>query len=236
MTAILAYMDNVIPFPGAVDNRRSTSIYKSNGQLKATPADPIRDPADIQRIKDYFIDKGQIRNYTIFTLGIVFGIRASDLLTLRVHHILRPNGTFKPYCDLIENKTRKTNNPVITPEVRDLLEKYLDWLGDYEYDDYLFRSRNKDAGGNYKPIDITMLNKILKKVSRDLSLDFHFSSHSLRKTFAYQLLERNPNSDDAKFALQRMLNHNEFKTTLSYCGREQDTIDQFRADLAAAFI
>lgn len=235
MTALEIKFDNVIQFPGTTQ-RRATSIYKSNGQPKPTAADPIRDPADIERIKQYFLDNNQRRNYTIFVLGIVFGIRAGDLLTLRVHHVLRPDGSFKPHCDLIESKTRKTNNPIITPEVQKVLSEWLAELTDYEYDDYLFRSRKRDINGNWQAMDVRSFNRILKKVSKDLDLNFHFSSHSLRKTFAYHLLERNPDNDDAKFALQRMLNHDSFKTTLAYCGREQDAIDEFRCDLAQTFI
>lgn len=230
------YIDNVIPFPGAVNNRRTTSIYKSDGKPKATPADPIRDPADIERIKDYFLSKGQRRNYTIFMVGIIFGLRASDLLSLRVHHILNPDGGFKSHCDIIESKTRKYNRPNIDAKMRTFLADYLDWLGDYDYDDYLFRSKKKDTEGKWRAIDVTSFNRILAKTSRELGLNFHFSSHSLRKTFAYQLLQQNPADDEAKFALQRMLNHNDFKTTITYCGLQQDTLDKYRDGLAEAFI
>lgn len=214
--------------------RRSTSIYKSNGYLKATAAQPIRDTADIKRLQEYFLSKGQLRNYTLFTIGLLFGLRAGDLLSLRIHHVLNPDGTFKTHCDLIESKTRKFNNPAITPAVRKLLADYLATRKSYTLDDPLFRSRSRDANGEYF-IDISMLNKILSKASRELGMP-HISSHSLRKTFVYQMLQQNPNDDTVKFACQQMLNHDSFKTTLAYCGLTQDAMDTYRAGLEEVIV
>lgn len=226
------YYDNVIPlFPNSIPPRRTTSLYKSNGTPKATAADPIRNPAHIKAIQDYYRNKGQIRNYTIFTMGIVFGIRAGDLCEMHIHHILNADKSFKAHCGLYEQKTRKFNNPVITPTMQAILKGYLDNLGDYDLDDYLFRSRQRDKDGNYRPITIQQLNNIIKEAAKAVGITDHISSHSLRKTFAYQLLRQNPGNDEVKFALQQMLNHNDFKTTLTYCGITQDTLDKYRTGL-----
>ena len=222
-------LNNVIPFPS--QPKRSTSLYKSNGVPKASAAEPIRNPEDITAMQEYYLQKNQLRNYTIFTLGILFGIRAGDLCELKIHHILTDTGCFKTHCDLYEQKTRKHNNPAITAAARNILEHYLQTLGDYTMDDYLFRSRQRDENGNYRPITIQQLNNIIKAAAKACNVPGHISSHSLRKTFAYQLLKQNPNNDEAKFALQKMLNHNDFATTLTYCGLMQDSLDKYRAGL-----
>lgn len=224
--------DNVIPlFPDSASCRKTTSLYKSNGIPKATAADPIRNPAHIKAIQCYYRNKGQIRNYTIFTMGVAFGIRAGDLCDMRIHHILNADRTFKAHCGLYEQKTRKFNNPVITSAMKTILREYLSTLGGYDLDDYLFRSRQRDKWGNYRPITIQQLNNIIKEAAKAVGIRDHISSHSLRKTFAYQLLQQNPGNDEVKFALQRMLNHNDFKTTLTYCGMTQDTLDKYRTGL-----
>lgn len=224
--------DNVIPlFPDTESVRRTTSIYKKNGVPKATAAEPIRNSAHIKAMQEYYRSKGQIRNYTIFTMGIMFGIRAGDLCEMRIHHILNADGSFKAHCGLYEQKTRKFNNPVITLAMQEILKEYLGSLGDYTQDDYLFRSRQRDKDGNYRPITIQQLNNVIKDAAKAAGVPDHISSHSLRKTFAYQLLQQNPGSDEVKFALQRMLNHNDFKTTLTYCGMTQDTLDKYRTGL-----
>lgn len=229
--------DNVIPlFPDRVPKRRTTDSYKSNGMPKATAADPIRNPEHIKAMRQYYIDHGQIRNHAMFTLGIMFGIRAGDLCELRIDQVANSDGSIKPRCRLYEQKTRKTNSPMITPATRDTLRRYLDDLGDYGIHDYLFRSRQRDNHGNYRHITIQQLNNVIKKAARDVGIQDHISSHSLRKTFAYQLLRQHPNDDEVKFALQRMLNHNDFKTTLAYCGIEQEAMDEYRIGLEALVI
>lgn len=234
------YTDNVIPFTiieePIADQRRSTSLYKSNGVLKASAADPIRSLSDIYAIQQYFLSHNKIRNYTIFTLGILFGLRAGDLLSLRMSHIMLPDGRFKSHCDLIESKTRKFNNPAITPEIRQILTNYIEQCcPHYNYNDPLFRSNKDNDDGTPRAITITQLNRVLKKAASACNVPGHISSHSLRKTFAYHMIKSNPDSDAAKFAVQTMLNHADFKTTLSYCGITQDEVDGFRAGLGSYF-
>lgn len=222
--------DNIITID--FKKKRTTSLYKTDGVPKATAADPIRDPKDIAAMQDYFLSRGQVRDYTIFTLGIIFGIRAGDLLNLRIHHIMNDNGTFKLHCNLIESKTRKFNNPAITPQVKELLTNYLDTLPGYGMNDPLFRSQKRDKYGSLRPITLIQLNRILKTASTACNVPGHISSHSLRKTFAYHLLRSNQGDDKAKMALQQMLNHNDFKTTLIYSGLAQDAMDDYRERLA----
>lgn len=228
------HYDNVIPlFPETIPKRRTTDLHKSNGVPKASAADPIRDPDDIRAMQNYYLDHKQTRNHAMFTLGIMFGIRAGDLCELKIHHVLDSNGNIRSHCRLYEQKTRKTNILAITPIMRNLLREYLDSLGDYALHDYLFRSRQKDSSGNYRHITIQQLNNVIKEAAKAVGIQDHISSHSLRKTFAYQLLKQHPNNDEVKFALQQMLNHNDFKTTLAYCGITQEAMDKYRIGLEA---
>ena len=48
-------MTNIINVDFGKNTRRTTSIFKSDGKPKATAADPIRDPAAIKSIQEYFI-------------------------------------------------------------------------------------------------------------------------------------------------------------------------------------
>lgn len=217
--------------------RRSTSLLKSNGIPKASTADPIRSIDDVHAMQQYFLDAGNLRDYTMFTIGIIFGLRAGDLLSLRISNVLEPDGHFKSHCDLIESKTRKFNNPAITQQAREVLAAYLtECRMGCSYNDPLFVSRKHDADGSPRTITITQINRILKAAAKACNVSGHISSHSLRKTFAYHMIKSNPNSDAAKFAVQQMLNHNDFKTTLAYCGITQEEMDDFREDLGAYFM
>ncbi|MBU0452475.1 site-specific integrase, partial [Bacillus thuringiensis] len=44
---------------------------------------PIRDPEEIQQLKEYFKEKS-LRNYILFIMGINTGLRISDILKLKV--------------------------------------------------------------------------------------------------------------------------------------------------------
>lgn len=221
----------------APSQRRSTSLYTSDGRPKATAAEPIRELTDIKAMQNYYRDHNQTRNYTLFTLGIMFGLRAGDLLSLRWHHLYNADGSFKSHCDVIESKTRKTNNPAITDDVRALITAYRETLPDgISMDDPVFISNKRDENRHYRPITISALNRTLKAAAKAVGIQSHISSHSLRKTFAYQLLKANPDNDEVKFALQKMLNHNDFKTTLIYCGMGQDALDKYRASLGEVIL
>lgn len=216
--------------------KRSTSLYKSDGVKKASAADPIRELQHIKAIQRYFLDHEQIRNYTIFTIGILYGLRAGDLLGLRVSHFFTESGNFKLHCDLYEEKTRKFNNPLITTQIQELITSYLSQTQPLNYHDPLFPSKKTDESGNKRPITVSQYNRILKKAATTCNVPGHISSHSMRKTFAYHMIKNNPSNGELQIALQRMLNHSSFETTLIYCGLQQDTIDKYRSGLEGSLL
>ena len=44
---------------------------------------PIKNKNDINRLKDYFLQKGELRNYTMITLALNTSLRIGDLLQLK---------------------------------------------------------------------------------------------------------------------------------------------------------
>lgn len=233
---------NIVPIDNLIEvdfsrkpDRRTTSLYKSNGIPKASTADPIRELSDVHAMQAYF-KKHNIRDYTMFSLGLLFGLRASDLLSLRLDHVLTSDGTFKTHCSLYEKKTRKFNNPLITPQARILLTNYIRTIDYKALSEPLFRSRNSNADGSPRPITIQQFRNVLRKAAKECNVPGNISTHSIRKTFAYHLLKANPNDDNAKFALQKMLNHSDFQTTLTYCGLTQDSVDEVRNSVNDIFL
>lgn len=225
----LAYKGNIIQFP-TLDlieggKQKTDSIYKSNGVKKATAAEPIRNPEDIKKMCQYFKDTN-LRNYAIFVTGITLGIRGSDLIKLKVKDITADRIT------LIEKKTKKRNSPIITDKAREALDMYLSTREDLSEDDYVFISPTKDESGKHKHITIQTLNNIVKKAASECEVKGHISSHSLRKTFAYQLLQIYEFDEEARFTLQTMLNHSDMRTTMVYSGVTTDKQDNMRMALA----
>ena len=48
---------------------------------------PIKNKHDIQRLKEYFLRKGELRNYTMVTLALNTSLRIGDLLQLKWENV-----------------------------------------------------------------------------------------------------------------------------------------------------
>jgi len=225
--------NNVIQFPKLVDIKtpKTNSMYKKDGVLKSTPADPIRSIEDIKKIQQYFLSKKQIRNYAIFTIGITFGLRASDLLKLKFSDVCNDDYSVKSHCRIYEQKTKKFNNPSISSNAAAAITMMIEKLDYPDFDEYIFQSIKSDVNGVRQPITLSRLRTILIKAAKDCHIDGHYSTHSLRKTFVYHMLKLNKGDQDAQLTVQAMLNHGSFKTTLRYCGLTQDKSDEMRSGL-----
>ena len=74
----------------------------SRGINKAQEVEPIKSIKDIQKIKTYLMGKQNKRDYMLFVVGINVGLRAGDLLSLKVSDVLE-NGNGK-----LKNEDRKS--------------------------------------------------------------------------------------------------------------------------------
>lgn len=113
---------------------------------------PIRDPEQIQQIKEQLKEKSE-RNYILFVMGINTGLRISDILKLKV-------GDLKgSHISMREMKTGKQKRIQITTA----LKRELRWFNENREDDeYLLKSRQ----GKNRPIGRSMAYKILWSRSR----------------------------------------------------------------------
>ena len=97
--------------------------------------EPIRDTDDIERIKDFLKRKNE-RDYVLFLFGIYTGLRVSDIIPIKVKQIMRDK------IEIREKKTGKLRRFPINPELRKVLNHYIENKQLKEYD-FLFPSRNK---------------------------------------------------------------------------------------------
>ena len=118
---------------------------------------PIKKADDVQRFKEYYLEKKQIRNYTMVTLALNTSLRISDLLHLKWIDVYN----FKEATKALE-----------------LLRRTLDT---FYQEAYIFKSRI----GDNQPIGRICAFRIIKKAVNDLNLEGVISCHSLRKTFGY---------------------------------------------------
>lgn len=92
---------------------------------------PIRDPEQIQQLKEYFKEKS-LRNYILFIMGINTGLRISDILKLKV-------GDVKGSHISMREKKQGSRNEYKLPH---LSKRELKWfIEEREDNEYLLQSR-----------------------------------------------------------------------------------------------
>ena len=210
------------------DSKVSISKYTSHGKPKATSADSVKTLDEINKIKNYFLDNRKYRDYCLFVVGTSTGYRISDLLRLKVSDFLNDDYSWKKEIDIIEQKTRKRRKMPISKSIQKAVKEHIAHSDGVGFDTYLFRSQK----GENKPIGVSHARKIFDKMAHDLNLDYHCSTHFLRKTFAYWFLQLHKNDMSALATLQDILNHSSEKMTLKYCGIEKQRQEQMVNDLA----
>ena len=70
--------------------------------------EPIRDKKQLKALADYFLKRGQLRNYTLIIMGTSTALRISDLLRLRWSDVYDElHNTFRTHITIIEKKPRR---------------------------------------------------------------------------------------------------------------------------------
>ena len=184
--------------------------------MKSKPreVDPFKNKKDIEKMKQYLKGKDNLRDYTIFVVGINVGLRAGDLLGLKWADVLNENGTIKDNLLITEEKTSKTKELTLNNSVKDALSEYLKSLQGLE-SDYVFSSRK----GN-EHLQVRSLHRIIKQATRDLNIKGNYGTHSLRKTFGYHRYKAGIPLE----TLQKMFNHSSQAITLKYIGITKEVI------------
>ena len=179
---------------------------------------PIKNRRDIQRLKQYYLDNKQIRNYTLFTLGINTSLRIGDLLTLKWGDVYDfSGGHCLSHIRLTEQKTGKTSLIALNREAVSSLLLLLRTVEPVTTETYIFQSRE---GGN-RPICREQAFHIIKNAAANLHIDGVISCHSLRKTFGYHAWKNGVPPALIMF----IYNHSTIEITKRYLSIDQDDKD-----------
>lgn len=200
--------------------------YKSDGKRKSRPAESIRSYEDFKAIQQYFLSQNRIRDWAMWTIGVCLGLRVSDLLSLKMCDIFNEDNTFKDRIRLVEQKTSKANNCLITEAVVNAVTTYLDSIGwQFEPRDYLFKSK-KTKGKMREEYGW----KILSDAGKALNLPIIIGSHTMRKSFANiaACVDKSNVDMNAITKIQGLLNHSDQRVTMRYLGTYQKMYDKAR--------
>lgn len=171
----------------------------------ANEVNPIKSKRDFNKLKNA-LKPG--RDRLLLQLGTAFGLRISDLLSLKVGD-LRGQTSLK----ITEAKRGKTRVITFSASVKKLVNEL-----EGADEDYVFASRK---GAN--PISRVQAYRILNEAAERAEIAQkigNIGTHTLRKTFGYRLYEMNIAVD----RIAAILGHSSEKDTLKYIGITADEI------------
>ena len=203
-------------------------------------AEPIKSMDDIIRISQFLIGQKRFRDNMLFIVGINFGLRISDLRSLRFTHIINDDCTFRDRFPVLEKKTRNTRKRqrnryiTINTAVMEAVTLYLENTPGVHLSDYMFRSESNHGGNINEPLSIKSVDRILKGIANDLDLNIKMSTHTLRKTFCYWMMVRGGNDQRRLLLLQKMLNHASPAQTLGYIGLTAEEVEAAKRTVMAS--
>lgn len=179
---------------------------------------PIKQPEEITKLKSFFKEKNDLRNFVMIVMGINTALRISDLLNLRWKSVYDPQKRkYYKHIQLVEQKTGKTNIIALNQAVTDALEELRQVCHPLQ-GDYIFQSRT----GENRPITRSQAYKIINSAARDIGLEGNISCHSLRKTFGYQAWKKGV----PPAVIMEIYNHTSLEITKRYLAIDQDDKDE----------
>ena len=202
--------------------------YVEQEHYNHNPTDPICSLEDVERLKNYFLNRkgwmnNNIRDYAYFVFSLNMSRRAGDILALHVYDILNPDGSFKTHVTFEhEQKTRKKSMVLLNTKAREALTLYFNTLGQYKMSDWLFPNGKKPT----EPMSVDGMRRMLQRAVKALNIDMHMGTHSLRKTNPYHMISSSIDTQD-EVMVSQFLQHNNIKTTYHYIKRSQTEMDEF---------
>lgn len=148
------------------------------------------------------------RDYILWLIGTHTGLRIGDILRLKVSDIETQ------FLSVKEQKTDKQKTIKLSQKLREALFCYIKNTK-LSSADFLFPSRQSKG----RPMSSRRVQQIIKKTGKLAGLTENINTHSMRKTFAYNLYTLSKNN----IALVMMaLNHTKESITLKYlCIQDQ---------------
>jgi len=169
--------------------------------------EPIRDKKQFKALAEYFLSKGQLRNYTMIIMGAYTVLRISDLLQLKWADVYNEERQeFRPHITLTEKKTGKSKTIALNKQVIGALRQ----CHAHRKGEYIFANNRKDA----KAISRVQAWRIIHAAVVALGIMGKISCHSLRKTWGYHAW----NSGISPVVIMDIYNHSSYAVTRQYLG------------------
>jgi site-specific recombinase XerD len=154
-------------------------------------------------------DESGLRDRAILELLFSSGLRVSELVNLNRDHINTKRREF-----MVRGKGQKDRPIFISQAAADWVEKYLAERQDTLAPLFISYSRNVEAStdGNFRRLTARSIQRMVTKYARLAGITKHVSPHTMRHSFATDLLM---NGADLR-SVQNMLGHSNIATTQIY--------------------
>jgi integrase len=173
--------------------------------------EPIRKQKDVRAISKLL--QGRPRDLLLWIMGINNGLRASDLVVIKVVqvHDLKPGDVL----NIVESKTGKDNVLVINKSVYKALYAYLKDISSTS-GNYLFKSRKGTSH-----LSSQSVGRLVKTWAAAINLNGNYGAHTLRKTWGYH---QRVNHGVGFEILCKRYNHSSPSITMGYLGIESKEV------------
>ena len=177
--------------------------------------EPIRDKKQFKALAEYFLEKGQLRNYTMIIMGAYTALRINDLLHLQWSDVYdEERQEFRTRIYVTEKKTGKEREIPLHPHILGALRQCYP----HRRGKYIFDSNRKED----KAISRIQAWRIIHAAVVALGICGKIACHSLRKTWGYHAWNSGKVSP---VVIMEIYNHSSYEVTRRYLGVAQDDLD-----------
>ena len=178
--------------------------------------EPIRDKEQLKRLAEYFLERGQYRNYVMVIMGACTALRISDILRFTWADVYDEKcGIFRSHITVIEQKTGKIKSIALNKQIVHALGVYLP----RSRGNFIFGNNRKDS----KPISRMQAWRVIHDAATEIGIVGKISCHSLRKSFGYHAWT---SGEVSPVVIMEIYNHSDYEITRRYLGVAQDDLDR----------
>ena len=177
--------------------------------------EPVKCKKQVRELADYWLKRGNKRNYLLIVFGVCTALRISDLLLLKWADVYNEaTGTYYPHISVIEKKTNKTKKIALNHQAINALKAYFP----QRRGKYIFSNNRK----NENALCRVQAWRIIREASKAIGITGATGGHVLRKTFGFFAWQ----SGVLPVLLMDLFNHSSFEITRRYLGISQTDRDK----------